>query len=70
MPFDKPFVMMQQLPALQLKVINRLFISFIYIKISMHPLMGGNPSLQTSIYGLILYLEKMGYSLFNGELEI
>ena len=33
----------------------------------MHPLLvGGNPFTTTSIYGPILYLEKMGYTLFDG----
>ena len=48
-PFDKPFVMMRQLPALlKLKSYK-----------SVYPLLvGGNPFTTTSIYGLILYLEK------------
>ena len=66
--FDKPFVMMQQLPALlKLKSYKSVYslVSF-YVKneklrrmLSMHPLLvGGNPFTTTSIYGLILYLEK------------
>jgi phytoene desaturase len=67
-PFDKPFVMMQQLPALlKLKSYKSVFsLVSSYIKnqklrkmLSMHPLLvGGNPFTTTSIYGLILYLEK------------
>ncbi len=67
-PFDKPFVMIKQLPALlKLKSYKSVY-SFVssYIKneklrrmFSMHPLLvGGNPFTTTSIYGLILYLEK------------
>ena len=67
-PFDKPFVMMKQLPALlKLKSYKSVY-SLVsnYIKneklrrmLSMHPLLvGGNPFTTTSIYGLILYLEK------------
>ena len=67
-PFDKPFVMMQQLPALlklkSYKSVYSLVSSFIKNDklrrvFSMHPLLvGGNPFTTTSIYGLILYLEK------------
>ena len=67
-PFDKPFVMMQQLPALlKLKSYKSVYsLVSSYIKneklrrmFSMHPLLvGGNPFTTTSIYGLILYLEK------------
>ena len=67
-PFDKPFVMMQQLPALlKLKSYKSVYsLVSSYIKneklrrmLSMHPLLvGGNPFSTTSIYGLILYLEK------------
>ena len=67
-PFDKPFVMMQQLPALlKLKSYKSVYsLVSSYIKneklrrmLSMHPLLvGGNPFTTTSIYGLILYLEK------------
>ena len=67
-PFDKPFVMMQQLPALlKLKSYKSVYsLVSTYIKneklrrmLSMHPLLvGGNPFTTTSIYGLILYLEK------------
>ncbi|MSP09975.1 MAG: phytoene desaturase [Pelagibacteraceae bacterium] len=67
-PFDKPFVMLRQLPALlKLKSYKSVY-SLVsqYIKneklrriLSMHPLLvGGNPFSTTSIYGLILYLEK------------
>ena len=67
-PFDKPFVMMQQLPALlklkSYKSVYSLVASYIKNEklrrmLSMHPLLvGGNPFTTTSIYGLILYLEK------------
>ena len=67
-PFNKPFVMMQQLPALlklkSYKSVYSLVSSFIKDEklrrmLSMHPLLvGGNPFTTTSIYGLILYLEK------------
>ena len=67
-PFDKPFVMVQQLPALlKLKSYKSVYsLVSSYIKneklrrmLSMHPLLvGGNPFTTTSIYGLILYLEK------------
>ena len=67
-PFDKPFVMMQQLPALlKLKSYKSVYsLVSSYIKneklrrmLSMYPLLvGGNPFTTTSIYGLILYLEK------------
>ncbi len=68
MPFDKPLVMMKQLPALlKLKSYKSVYsLVSSYIKneklrrmLSMHPLLvGGNPFTTTSIYGLILYLEK------------
>ena len=67
-PFDKPFVMMQQLPALlklkSYKSVYSLVSSYIENEklrrmLSMHPLLvGGNPFTTTSIYGLILYLDK------------
>ncbi len=67
-PFDKPLVMLQQLPALlKLKSYKSVYsLVSSYIKneklrrmLSMHPLLvGGNPFTTTSIYGLILYLEK------------
>jgi len=67
-PFDKPFVMMRQLPSLlklkSYKSVYSLVSSFIKDEklrrmFSMHPLLvGGNPFTTTSIYGLILYLEK------------
>jgi phytoene desaturase len=66
--FDKPFVMIKQLPALlKLKSYKSVYsLVSSYIKneklrrmLSMHPLLvGGNPFTTTSIYGLILYLEK------------
>ena len=69
--------MMKQLPSLlKLKSYKSVYsLVSSYIKneklrrmLSMHPLLvGGNPFTTTSIYGLILYLEKkMGYSLLNG----
>jgi phytoene desaturase len=67
-PFDKPLVMMKQLPALlklkSYKSVYSLVSSYIKSEklrrmLSMHPLLvGGNPFTTTSIYGLILYLEK------------
>jgi len=67
-PFDRPFAMMQQLPALlKLKSYKSVYsLVSSYVKneklrriLSMHPLLvGGNPFTTTSIYGLILYLEK------------
>ena len=67
-PFNKPLVMMKQLPALlklkSYKSVYALVSSFIKNEklrrmLSMHPLLvGGNPFTTTSIYGLILYLEK------------
>ena len=67
-PFDRPFFMMKQLPALiNLKSYKSVY-SLISSQIkneklrrmfSMHPLLvGGNPFTTTSIYGLILFLEK------------
>ena len=68
MPFDKPFFMMKQLPALlslkSYKSVYALVASCIKNEklrriLSIHPLLvGGNPFTTTSIYGLILYLEK------------
>ena len=67
-PFDKPLVMIKQLPSLlKLKSYKSVYsLVSSYIKneklrrmLSMHPLLvGGNPFTTTSIYGLILYLEK------------
>ena len=67
-PFDKPFFMMKQLPALvnlkSYKSVYSLVSSHIKNEklrrmLSMHPLLvGGNPFTTTSIYGLILFLEK------------
>ena len=66
--FDRPFFMMKQLPVLfKLKIYKSVYsLVSSYIKneklrriLSMHPLLvGGNPFTTTSIYGLILYLEK------------
>ncbi len=67
-PFDKPSFMIKQLPALlnlkSYKSVYSLVASFVKNTnlrkmLSMHPLLvGGNPFTTTSIYGLILYLEK------------
>src|SRR6056300_300477 len=67
-PFDNPITMMKQLPSLLKLKSYKLVYSLVstYIKneklrrmLSMHPLLvGGNPFTTTSIYGLILYLEK------------
>ena len=67
-PFDKPTTMIKQLPALlKLKSYKSVYsLVSSYVKneklrriLSMHPLLvGGNPFTTTSIYGLILYLEK------------
>ena len=67
-PFDKPLFMMKQLPSLLIlksyKSVYALVSSYIKNEklrriLSMHPLLvGGNPFTTTSIYGLILYLEK------------
>jgi phytoene desaturase len=67
-PFHKPSFMFKQLPALlSLKSYKSVYsLVSSYIKntnlrrmLSMHPLLvGGNPFTTTSIYGLILYLEK------------
>ena len=67
-PFDKPIFMMKQLPSLinlkSYKSVYSLVSSFIKNEklrriLSIHPLLvGGNPFTTTSIYGLILYLEK------------
>ena len=80
-PFDRPLIMVQQLPALlKLKSYKSVYsLVSSYIKneklrrmFSMHPLLvGGNPFTTTSIYGLILYLEKNGvFIILWGELEI
>ena len=68
MPFDKPLFMIKQLPALlnlrSYKSVYSLVSSYVENEklrriLSMHPLLvGGNPFTTTSIYGLILYLEK------------
>ena len=67
-PFNKPSFMLKQLPALlslkSYKSVYSLVSSYIKNEkirriLSMHPLLvGGNPFTTTSIYGLILYLEK------------
>ncbi len=67
-PFTKPFFMMKQIPSLlKLKSYKSVYsLVSSYVKneklrriLSMHPLLvGGNPFTTTSIYGLILYLEK------------
>ena len=67
-PFDRPLFMAKQLPALvnlkSYKSVYSLVSSYINNEklrrvFSMHPLLvGGNPFTTTSIYGLILYLEK------------
>ena len=66
--FDRPLTMVKQLPALlKLKSYKSVYsLVSSYVKneklrrmLSMHPLLvGGNPFTTTSIYGLILYLEK------------
>jgi len=67
-PFNKVSFMFKQLPALlrlkSYKSVYSLVSSYVKNKnlrrmLSMHPLLvGGNPFTTTSIYGLILYLEK------------
>jgi phytoene desaturase len=67
-PFDRPLFMAKQLPTLvnlkSYKSVYSLVSSYINNEklrrvFSMHPLLvGGNPFTTTSIYGLILYLEK------------
>ena len=67
-PFDKPFFMFKQIPSLialkSYKSVYSLVSSYIKNEklrrmFSMHPLLvGGNPFTTTSIYGLILFLEK------------
>ena len=67
-PFDKPYFMLKQIPSLfnlkSYKSVYGLVSSYIENEklrrlLSMHPLLvGGNPFTTTSIYGLILYLEK------------
>jgi len=67
-PFNKPLFMFKQIPSLlKLKSYKSVYsLVSSYIKneklrrlLSMHPLLvGGNPFTTTSIYGLILYLEK------------
>ena len=67
-PFNNPSFMVKQIPALlnlkSYKSVYALVSSYIENEklrrlLSMHPLLvGGNPFTTTSIYGLILYLEK------------
>ena len=67
-PFNNPSFMVKQIPALlnlkSYKSVYALVSSYIKNEklrrlLSMHPLLvGGNPFTTTSIYGLILYLEK------------
>ena len=67
-PFNKPSFMIKQIPSLfglkSYKSVYSLVSSFVKNEklrrmLSMHPLLvGGNPFTTTSIYGLILYLEK------------
>ena len=67
-PFDKPSFMFKQIPSLfnlkSYKSVYGLVSSYVENEklrrlLSMHPLLvGGNPFTTTSIYGLILYLEK------------
>jgi len=67
-PFNNPSFMIKQIPALlnlkSYKSVYALVSSYIKNEklrrlLSMHPLLvGGNPFTTTSIYGLILYLEK------------
>ena len=79
---DKPFnnftFMLKQIPSLirlkSYKSVYQLVSNYISNEklrrvFSMHPLLvGGNPFTTTSIYTLILFLEKkMGYTLFNGR---
>ena len=67
-PFDKPLFMMKHIPSLiglkSYKSVYSLVSSYVKNEklrrmLSMHPLLvGGNPFTTTSIYGLILFLEK------------
>ncbi len=67
-PFDKPLFMMKHIPSLfglrSYKSVYSLVSSYIKNEklrrmLSMHPLLvGGNPFTTTSVYGLILFLEK------------
>ena len=77
-PFNNLVFMIKQIPSLlklkSYKSVYSLVSSFISNEklrrvFSMHPLLvGGNPFSTTSIYTLILFLEKkMGYSLLNGR---
>ena len=81
-PFDNPFFMIKQIPELlklkSYKSVYDLVSDFIRDEklrrlLSMHPLLlGGNPFTTTSIYALILYLEKkwgIHYSM-NGTCQI
>ena len=74
-PFNKLSFMLQQIPALlklkSYKSVYGLVSNYISNEslrrvFSMHPLLvGGNPFTTTSIYTLILFLEKNGDTLFN-----
>ena len=77
---DKPFnnltFMFKQIPALlrlkSYKSVYKLVSNYISNEklrriFIMHPLLVGELFTTTSIYTLILFLEKMGYSLFNGR---
>ena len=77
-PFDKPFVMMKQLPALlklkSYKSVYSLVCSYIKNEklrrmLSMHPLLvGGNPFTTTSILWInFIFRKKMGNTLLYGS---
>ena len=77
MPFNKPFVMMQQLPALlklkSYKSVYSLVSSFIKNEklrrmLSMHPLLVGGKSIHHNfnLWTNFIFRKKMGNSLFNG----
>ena len=79
-PFNKPFVMMQQLPALlklkSYKSVYSLVSSFIKNEklrriLSMHPLLvGGNPFTTTSnLWINFIFKKKMGFIIQWVELE-
>ena len=79
-PFDKPFFMLKQFPSLinlkSYKSVYSLVSSYVKDEklrrmLSMHPLLvGGNPFTTTSIYGLILYLEKNGEFIIPWEEQV
>ena len=76
-PFNNPSFMIKQIPSLinlkSYKSVYALVSSYIKNEklrrlLSMHPLLvGGNPFTTTSIYGLILYLEKNGEFIIQWE---